>query len=158
MQNQIIGISQNRSLAGVPHVWDIIDSERAECHMPEDIKLILRKTMTGDWHLGGHPDHRMYFQADSIESAIGTVIYRKFASHPSRRVRASELARAMNDVRGPTVAAAEGLPTDFMVVPSQSKPGISYLVDRQEKTCTCPDHHYRKVICKHLLAAIELLP
>ncbi len=155
---EIIGISQNRSLSGVPHVWNITDDGHAECHMPGDTKLTLRRTLTGDWHLGGAPNHRMYFQADSIESAIGIVIYRKFANHPDRRIRASQIARSITPGQPMETARLGDEPLDYMLIPSQSKDGTFYMVDRQEKTCTCPDHQYRKVICKHLLAAIEMLP
>ena len=150
-QTRIIGISQNRSLAGVPHIWDITGDDRAECHMPNDAKLTLRRTFSGQWHLSGHPNHRMHFNAQSLADAIGIVIYRKFATHPARRVRASQIARDLKRVQ-----VTEG-PPEYILVPSQSEPGASYMVNLDEKTCTCPDHAYRKTICKHLLAALDLL-
>ena len=151
---KIIGISQNRTLAGIPHVWDIVDADRAECQMSDGAKLTLRRTMSGQWHLGGLHEHRMYFDADTIQAAIGVVIYRKFAKHPDRTVRASQIARNMRVPR----AAHDDTPVNFILVQSQSEEGTHYMVDIHEKSCTCPDHIYRKVVCKHLRAAIETLP
>lgn len=37
---------------------------------------------------------------------------------------------------------------DLYVVVSQS--GKEYLVDAREGACSCPDHRYREVRCKHL--------
>ena len=159
-RGKIIGISQNRDLAGTPHVWEIIDDERAECHMPEDRKLILRRTVSGSWRLSGIRDHRMQFEADSLENAIGTIIYRKFAQHPMRRVRASEVARTLSGtVSIPAGSHAQAHPPpNVILVPSQSDENTHYLVNLDEKSCNCPDHHYRKVICKHLMAVMDLLP
>jgi SWIM zinc finger len=33
--------------------------------------------------------------------------------------------------------------------------GDRYVVDTLEQTCSCPDHTYRKVTCKHLIQAMQ---
>jgi hypothetical protein len=45
------------------------------------------------------------------------------------------------------VGRAKGADDLFLVV---SQSGSEYLVDRREGRCTCPDHEYRGVRCKHL--------
>ena len=35
-------------------------------------------------------------------------------------------------------------------VPSQTKPGVSY--NTSLDGCSCPDHQYRLIACKHMLA------
>ncbi len=37
----------------------------------------------------------------------------------------------------------------------QGSKGALYKVDTLEQTCTCPDHTYRQVTCKHLIRAME---
>ena len=45
----------------------------------------------------------------------------------------------------------------FNLVSSQAKPGVRYSVT--ENSCTCPDHVYRRVECKHMkMFKSKLLP
>lgn len=38
-------------------------------------------------------------------------------------------------------------------VQSETDPARAYAVDLTEMTCTCPDHEYRGIVCKHMKAA-----
>jgi SWIM zinc finger len=42
-------------------------------------------------------------------------------------------------------------------VGSQFVPEICYRVDLVKNECNCPDHFYRGVICKHILACKQLV-
>jgi len=49
------------------------------------------------------------------------------------------------------VGKARGAPGLYVVV---SESGSEYLVDAHEETCSCPDHRYREVQCKHILRTL----
>lgn len=42
-------------------------------------------------------------------------------------------------------------------VQSQSDADKTYTVDIEEKSCTCPDHHFRGTTCKHMARVADLL-
>jgi len=37
----------------------------------------------------------------------------------------------------------------------ESESGNTYLLDVKNRRCSCPDHEYRGVSCKHLLRAVQ---
>lgn len=43
----------------------------------------------------------------------------------------------------------------YYVVPSQSNPSARYMVDVEERTCTCPDFDLRRAPCKHVHAVLS---
>ena len=45
------------------------------------------------------------------------------------------------------VGLARDAPGLYVVV---SESGSEYLVDAREETCSCPDHRYRDIRCKHI--------
>ena len=68
-------------------------------------------------------------------------------ANEARQRRGATLAR---DARITNVRAG------FWFVPSQSSPTGGYLVDTDKKSCTCPDHEFGAVTCKHMIA-VELV-
>jgi len=37
----------------------------------------------------------------------------------------------------------------------ESASGNTYIIDVEQRQCSCPDHTYRGVSCKHLLKAVQ---
>ncbi len=37
----------------------------------------------------------------------------------------------------------------------ESESGNTYVIDVEQRQCSCPDHTYRGVSCKHLLKAVQ---
>ena len=44
------------------------------------------------------------------------------------------------------------VPIDAATYLVESESGATYLLDVENRRCSCPDHEYRGVSCKHLLA------
>lgn len=42
-------------------------------------------------------------------------------------------------------------PCEYLVIGDR---GLAYHVNIAELTCTCPDHYWRKALCKHIAAAV----
>lgn len=70
---------------------------------------------------------------------------------------AAETAKAARAERGRRIARRGGIRRAgrCYVVPSQSSPSTRYLVDVEERTCTCPDFDLRREPCKHVHAVLS---
>lgn len=79
---------------------------------------------------------------------LGVAGYRcKFVSKKSFAADAA-VQRELAAANVSTIASDER----YAVV--QGSKGDRYMVDTLEQTCTCPDHTYRQVTCKHLIRAM----
>ena len=47
------------------------------------------------------------------------------------------------------------VPIDAATYLVESASGNTYLIDVEHRECSCPDHIYRGVSCKHLLKAVQ---
>jgi hypothetical protein len=64
--------------------------------------------------------------------------------------------RALAIVRSDKAKRIRHVSGSRWLVPSQTNPSGGYVVDAEQRTCSCPDHEDRGVACKHIWAIVYL--
>jgi len=87
---------------------------------------------------------------------VVVVVFQKLgaAGYSCRFVSKKAFAADAANLREQAAANVSTIASDDRYTVVKGSKGNLYTVDTLEQTCTCPDHTYRQVTCKHLIRAM----